>query len=232
MHPYKLALAATTALVASTSLSFANIIAQTVTMSALTNWGTTTNTPAFTPTDTLSLAGFNPSLGTLNSVVFTLTSTASGTIDLTNNGATPGTVNGNVVNTLKFILPNQPATVRTLVTDSNSVNRTLLAGASSGNVIVNGSAVSTRPILGSFSAFENPFSVTVGDLGQVTTSSSNGNGSATFTDTGAVTIVADFNFTPAPPPPPPPGVPEPATLALMGTGVAGLGLLRRRRKST
>jgi hypothetical protein len=163
MHPYKLALAATTALVASTSLSFANVIAQTVTMSALTNWGTSINTPNFTPNDTLSLNGFNPSLGTLNSVMFTITSTASGTIDLTNNGSTAGTVTGNVANTLKFILPTQP-TVRTLTTNSNSVSEPLGAGASSGNVNVTGSSHSTRTISSSLSAFENPFTVTVGDL--------------------------------------------------------------------
>lgn len=35
----------------------------------------------------------------------------------------------------------------------------------------------------------------------------------------------------APPPPPPTGVSEPGTLAVLGLGLAGLGIARRRRKS-
>lgn len=47
-----------------------------------------------------------------------------------------------------------------------------------------------------------------------------------FTNSGLVT---GFNLTSAPPPPP--GIPEPATLSLMGIGLIGACVARRRRKA-
>jgi hypothetical protein len=49
-------------------------------------------------------------------------------------------------------------------------------------------------------------------------------------ETAFVTITYNFS-TPPPPPPPPSPTPEPASMALLGVGLAGLGAIRRRRKS-
>jgi PEP-CTERM motif len=232
MNPYRIALAATTALVASTSLSFAAVIAQTASYSAPTNWGTTTSNSSFTPTKTLNFAGFNPSLGTLTSVEVTVQESVTGSVNLKNNGVSTTDVTGNLQNTLKYILPT--LTSKTLIDASNSfTDGSLGAGASSGSSSVSGSTSTTRTFSSGLGAFETAWSATVGDLGQVLVSSGNGNGSATYIDTGAALITADYTYTPAVtiPTPTPTPTPEPATMAVLGTGLAGLGLLRRRKAS-
>jgi hypothetical protein len=83
MRPYKFTIAASAALLASTSISSANVVVQTQNYSAPTNWGTSTETVGFSPTDIFSFTGFNPSLGTLNSVTITVAGSLTGTVDIT-----------------------------------------------------------------------------------------------------------------------------------------------------
>jgi hypothetical protein len=227
MNPYKIALAATTALVASSSLSFATVVSQTESFSAVTDWGTTPPNPSFTPTQNIGFAGFNPALGTLNSVTITITDTVNGSVNLTNNGSVASgstTVTGSLLNTLKYVYPSISVTSVTLV--SSSYSATLAPGASSGLQPVTGVKTTSNTVSTGLASFETSWAVTAGDLGQVLVGSGNGNGKATYTDTGIVKVVASYNYTTTPTP-----SPEPATLTVLGSGLAGLGLLRRRRKS-
>jgi len=228
MHPYKIALSASAALLASTSLSSATLYVQTNSFSGSTNWGTTNATPSFTPTNTLSFTGFNPAMGTLTSVSVQIVESILGSVNMTNNGTSTTNVSGNLLNTMKAVIP--IFGLKTLSTASSSVtDPTLAAGASTGLQSVSGGSHTTKAFSSSLAVFETGWKLTIGDLGQVTVSAGNSNGSATYTDIGAVAITVDYSYT-APPSPPSP-TPEPATLALLGSGLAGLGALRRRRKS-
>ncbi len=196
MHPYKLALAASTALMASSSLSFAAIISQTESYSHLTDWGTTPSTANFGPTKTIGFAGFNPSLGTLNSVTISITETVDGTVDLHNkSGSGTTSVTGSLINSLKYIYPT--IAQKSLGLESTTFQDPSLAGgASSGPHSVSGSTTASHTVTSGLAAFEASWLLTVGDLGQVLVNSGNGNGSATYTDIGGVKIVASHTLYP------------------------------------
>lgn len=234
MNPYKLALAASTALVASSSLSFATVIADAdsaLSYNSTTNWGTSTSNTSFLPTDTFNFAGFNSSLGTLTGVVITASESVGGTITATNTGNGNANFTAALQNTFKFSIPT--VSTVTLSVNSTPVTDTDLATNSSyGPVSVteaspHRSAQTTITLSSNLSAFESAWSVTGGDLGSVTSTQYNGNTTFSSVDTGGIILTAQYTYTPTVTTP----TPEPATMAVLGTGLAGMGLLRRRRKS-
>ncbi len=120
---------------------------------------------------------------------------------------------------------------------ASSTHTTLVPGASAPFLITNpvsSSVVSVSPLAGYIGPTGSP-----GLLHALATSLTSGGASSTpaaFTATQTINetafVTITYNFTTPPPPPPPPSpTPEPASMALLGVGLAGLGAIRRRRKS-
>jgi MYXO-CTERM domain-containing protein len=225
MDRYRLALAATTALVASTSLSRANVITVTASHASVTNWGTSTQTVGYTPNFNVVVPGFNTALGTLTGVVITLTSTANGSIILKNNGGTATNVSSFLNDIEKNILPGG-ITKQINISTGAFTNPSLAGGASVGPQAVTGHSSKSQSYSTGLSVFNSAWSFLAGDFGSVNVTSGNGNGSATYTDTSSVLASVAYTFTPKSTTP----TPEPATMTVLASGLAGLGLLRRRRK--
>lgn len=97
----------------------------------------------------------------------------------------------------------------------------------------NMAAPSTPPLAPGTLTFD--FSVTANTAGvwanYVTDMKINWLGSANNYSLISQPIPVNMGSPPPPPPPPPPPVPEPWSIAILGVGFAGIGLLRRQRRS-
>jgi hypothetical protein len=237
MSPIKFAAFSTAALLATTALASAAVITQTASFGpSKTNWGTSgTSGTDYVPSQVLNFAGFNPSLGTLTGVSIVATESLTGSLDITNNGASSSEVTSTIENTEEVAgLPGVPDVTKKKYqatgTDSTGYSADLGSGKSSASGPLSATTSTTIAVTTDLSAYEAAWSADVGDLGQVLTSAADGDGSATYTDNGEVKLTVTYTYTPSQTSPPPP-VPEPASLALLGSGLMGMGVLRRRRKA-
>ncbi|MFL5251844.1 MAG: choice-of-anchor E domain-containing protein [Rhodopila sp.] len=223
MRSKVLGLAAAGAVVMTASLAYAGTTSpQTASYSNNTNWGVPTLVE-------LNFAGFDGSLGTLTGVTVSVLEEVSGTVQNTNTGNDASGIDSWLVNTWTVYLPSALNSVSHLTGTSASADQydDLDPGATGDVVTVTGSSNGSAASAASndLTAYKSAFTVTAKDLGGVTVSADNGNGQSAYTDTGTITVSVTYTYD-APPPPP---VPEPATLAILGGGLFGLGLVRRRR---
>jgi len=191
----------------------------------------------FVGQDMGSIAQFNNSLGTLDSINIEFTGNISGNVTLTNNGASTSNVSASEL--ANFTLGSTDVSLNSYLASfalnnvfTNTVTQNLAAGATGATADVTGTATEYFKIdAADLSFFEGTGSIDPFNLGataSVSTSADDGKGNANYNADAGGTVDVVYEYAPAIQPPP--GVtPEPGTLELLGSGLLGLaGLLRRR----
>lgn len=190
-----------------------------VSYGALTGWS-----------KTLTINGFNSSLGTLTSVQFYVTESLKGSAYAIN-GGNSNAIGDFVINNTASISGLGGLISGSLSNKQTSSTITIVPGATSPTENISGSNSATLPSPAITTGLSNflatTFSLTASDTAVEALNFSGGNLLSQFKDLGTVSVTPIFNYTPKVTPP---TVPEPGSLALLGTGLLGLGFVATRRK--
>jgi hypothetical protein len=193
---------------------------------------------ALSPTEltnaTMSCGKFDSNLGTLTSISLTINGHIEGTISLHNSGAASadgaGTTNSVFsANALAgFTLPgtlfnlSYSTGTQTLVSGGNYLSGLLTADGSAGPM-VNTSSLGGYQDAGGVGSFL----ITLNTLSGLLITGGGGNFTGGQSTSASASATLSYEYSTTPPP-----VPEPASMALLGTGLLGLGaMLRRRRRN-